>query len=280
MKNLVSSVLVAVLISVSSFTSYGQKTLNKIVKSGEIKVGMTLKQPPYNMRSKSWEMIGYEVDIARLLAESMGVKLNIVELPFHELLPSLESGKIDAVMSGMTITPERNLKAAFVGPYMISGKSILTKNKELSSADEAEDIDMDHIRVAAMKGTTSEKFVSMYIDEASVTLVENYKEGVDLLKSDKIDVMIADYIICMLAAMMYEDEGLIALEEPLTIEPIGIALPADDPLLTNLIENYLNSLSMSGILDELQHYYFEDGSWLLQMKDVKLAPHPTSGPVY
>ena len=54
--------------------------------------------------------MGYEVDLAAILAESMGVKLKIVEMPFPELMQALESSKVDAVMSGMTITPRRSLR--------------------------------------------------------------------------------------------------------------------------------------------------------------------------
>ena len=100
-----------------------QARLNKIMKSGELKVGITGTQPPFSVESKKGDLMGFEVDLANLLAESMGVGVTFVRLPFGDLLGALESGKADAVMSGMTITIERNLKAAFVGPSVVSGKS-------------------------------------------------------------------------------------------------------------------------------------------------------------
>ncbi len=72
------------------------------------------------MEAKDGSLIGFEVDLAELLAESMNIKLDIVRMPFKDLMPSLEKGSIDAIISGMTITMSRNARVAFVGPYMLS----------------------------------------------------------------------------------------------------------------------------------------------------------------
>ena len=108
--------------------------LSRIVESNVLRVGTSGAQPPFSVKSKDGSLIGYEVDLAKLLANAMGVELKLVEMPFAELLLALEKGEVDVVMSGMTMTPARNLKAAFVGPYIISGKSILTKDKTIAQA--------------------------------------------------------------------------------------------------------------------------------------------------
>ena len=230
---------------------------------------MTLSQPPFSMKSKAGEAIGMDVEIAELLAQSLELKLNIVEMPFHELLPSLESGKIDLVISGMAITAERNLKFSFVGPYMISGKGIITKSAILAKAGGSEDIDKEDLRVAAMKGTTSEKFTKSLLSHCKLVSVENYEEGIAILMDNKADLMIADYPICILAQIRYPNAGFVTTEEPLTIEPIGIALPANAPQLTNLIDNYLKSLALTGILDELEDFWFTNPKWVSDMGGIQ-----------
>jgi polar amino acid transport system substrate-binding protein len=67
--------------------------------------------------------------------------------------------------------------------------------------------------------------------------------------------------------MRYPEANLLTLNEPLTVEPIGMALPPDDPLLLNFMENYFNALKMTGIIKELEAYWFESGNWLTQMKE-------------
>ncbi len=243
-----------------------QNTLSKIIKNGEIRIGMTGNQPPYSMKSKNDRLMGYEVDLAKILAESMGVKLTMVELPFSELMPALQNGKVDAVMSGMTITPERNLKALFAGPYTLSGKSILTKSKVLAQISEAEEANLKKYKITCLKGSTSEDFVRTYMPNSEIITVDNYDAGVDMVLNDQADALVADVPVCLVTILRYQDEGLVVLDEPLTIEPIGMAIPPNDPQFLNLVENYLSALELSGALELLDQIWFQDGKWLLNMK--------------
>ena len=120
---------------------------------------MSGEQAPLNMVSRSGELIGYEVELARMLAVSMGVTPRFVQIPFPRLLESLEAGEVDLVMSGMTITPKRNSRVAFVGPYYVSGKSVLTKSRTLAAVEETEDLNLPSFRFAALGDSTSEEFV-------------------------------------------------------------------------------------------------------------------------
>jgi polar amino acid transport system substrate-binding protein len=239
--------------------------LARIVESGEFKVGTSGTQPPFSVKSKDGKLIGYEIDLARLLAAAMGVELRIVQKPFGQLLAALEQGEVDAVMSAMTMTPERNLKAAFVGPYYLSGKSILTKSATLAAISATEEIDDEKISLVALENSTSERFVRGLIPKAKLTTVESYDQGVQMVLDDKVGAMVADYEICVLSVLRYPEQDLATLTVPLTLEPIGIALPPGDSLLLNLVENYLTALELAGLLEGLEQKWFEDGAWLLQL---------------
>lgn len=259
-------VATAMLVVCIGFAASAQQTIEKIRKSGMIKVGMTGSQPPYNMEAKDGSLMGFEVDLAELLAESMNIKLEIVRLPFKDLMPSLEKGNIDAIMSGMTITMNRNARAAFIGPYMLSGKSILTKADVLAKIDEKEELNQADLKLTALAGSTSEKFIELFLPEANYLPVDDYDIALQLLRNDEAHALVADYAVCMLDAIRYGDEGFVTLSDPLNIEPIGMALPPSDPLLMNFMENYIKALEMSGILAELESYWFENGDWLVDMK--------------
>jgi polar amino acid transport system substrate-binding protein len=223
--------------------------LSRIVESGTFKVGMSGTQPPFSVVSKSGSLIGYEVDLANILADAMGVEVEFVQKPFGELLPALEKGEIDAIMSGMTMTPKRNLKAAFVGPYIVSGKSI----------------HRSALTIAALKGSTSEKFVQNVLEKTTYAPVDDYDAGVQMVIDGKADAMVADFPICALSQMRFPEAGLATLAEPMTIEPIGIALAPGDSLLVNMVSNYLGALEGIGLLDALEKKWFEDGGWLIQL---------------
>jgi polar amino acid transport system substrate-binding protein len=240
--------------------------IDQVLGRGELVVGTAGTMPPLNMTTKEGEIIGMEADLARYMADSMGVKLRFEAMPFSELLPALQAGTVDMVMSGMTIIPERNLKVAFVGPYFISGKAFLTKTKTIASVKDASDINSPEITLAALKGSTSQLFVEEAAPKARLVTTKDYNEAVDLVIQDKVDALVADYPICLVALLRHPYEDLVSVITPLTYEPIGIAVPANDPLLVNWVENILNMLKGSGELEDLEDHWFEDASWLKRLR--------------
>jgi len=263
----ITQIFVVIVLAIATVTSVNaQDVINRIKTNGELRVGTTGNQPPYSLKTKENKIIGYEMDLAEGLATSMGVGLKIVEMPFSQLLSALEAGKIDVVMSGMTITTERNMGAAFIGPYMVSGKSILTKTANLEKLDEDAEINNEQVTLVALRGSTSEKFVNAYIPKAKLILAKNYDEAVKLVMEDKAGAMVSDAEIIAVTMMRYPDSDLTALTEPLTIEPIGMALPSNDYLFLNLVENYFAALQLGGYLEQIQANWFDNGNWLLQMK--------------
>ncbi|MDX1707325.1 MAG: transporter substrate-binding domain-containing protein [Desulfobacterales bacterium] len=236
--------------------------IDRIQKSGKLTVGMAGNMPPLNMTSKEGELIGYEVDLARAMAKAMGVKAEFKTMPFVELLPALETGKIDMIISNMSITPGRNLKVAFVGPYFVSGKAFMTKIKTIALADEAEDIDAKNTKLVALEGSTSQAFVEKVLPEAQLIKAKDYDEAVKMVLDDKAHAMVADYPIAVVSVFRYPGKGLLSVVTTLTYEPIGIALPAGDPLLVNWVENYLDIADSTGLLEELKRRWLLNADWL------------------
>lgn len=239
--------------------------LDRILKRGELVVGISGNQPPLNATSKEGNIIGLDADLAILMADTMDVKVKFNTIPFSELLSSLEAGKVDVIISGMTITPERNLKVAFVGPYFISGKSIITTKEKALSLDSVADINTPATTLTALKGSTSQAFVEKCIPEAKLITTKNYDEALELVMQGKADAMIADYPFCAVSAFRYRDKKLVAVDKPFTYEPLGIALPANDPLLVNWVENFFMTLEGSGDLQMLTERWFRDSSWLSKL---------------
>jgi polar amino acid transport system substrate-binding protein len=236
--------------------------IDRILQRGELAVGMTGNMPPLNMTSKEGELIGYEVDLAKAMAKAMGVRAKLTVMPFAELLPALQAGKIDLILSNMTITPGRNLKVAFVGPYFTSGKAFLTKIKTIANADEAEDIDAKNTKLVALKGSTSQAFVEEAIPDATLVTANDYDEAVKMVLEDKVHAMVADYPICVVSVFRYPNQGLLSVVTTLTYEPIGVGVPAGDPLLVNWVENFMGIAEETGLLQQLQENWLLQADWL------------------
>jgi len=239
--------------------------LDRIVAKKELVVGTAASMPPLNMTTKDGQIVGMEMDLARFFADGMGVKLNLKPMHFNDLLPALEAGQVDMILSSMTITPGRNLKVAFVGPYFASGKSILTKKVNVESVDEISKMNNPEKVLVALKGSTSQIFVEKLMPKAKLVLADDYGQAVAMVRDDKAVAMVADYPICLVSVYRYPDAGFITLSKPISYEPIGIALPPNDPLLVNWVQNFLNTLEKTGEMQLLVERWFKDTSWVSRL---------------
>jgi polar amino acid transport system substrate-binding protein len=243
----------------------GSPTLNRILTKKELVVGTAASMPPLNMKTKDGRIIGMEMDLAKDFAMAMEVKLTVKSIPFKDLLTALETGEVDMVLSAMTMTPTRNLKVAFVGPYFASGKSLLTKTANIESVNTLEKMNNPEKILVALKGSTSQSFVENLIPKAKLVLVDDYDQAVSLVRKDKALALIGDYPICVVSIIRYPEAQFGMPDKPLTYEPIGVALPPNDPLLANWVQNFLNSLDRIGGLKRLEDRWLKDGAWLNQL---------------
>jgi len=241
-------------------------SLERILMVGELRVGMSGDMPPLTMTTKEDKLIGLDADLAAIMANAMGVRLNLQKIPFNELLPALEVGRIDMIISNMTITPERNLKAVFVGPYFVSGKGLLTKSTTLANAEKMDDLNSPDFTFVALKGTTSELVARKGAPKAVLLTAYSEDEAVQMVLNGDADAMIADFPICVVAAYRHKGSGLVAASTPITYEPIGIAIPKGDPHLVNWLENVLDGLRKSNILAAMKIKWFSEPTWADQLK--------------
>jgi polar amino acid transport system substrate-binding protein len=265
MLNLSKRLLLGGLLALSlafSATSFAGDTLQRVVDFKVLKVGMSGNQPPFNAVSKTGQPMGFDVDLARALAAAMKVKLELKAMPFGELMTALEEDKIDMVISGMEITPERTEVASFVGPYMMSGKSILTKNSVLAKVKGSDEFNRKDLKLVALQGSTSASFVSMVAPDAQLIEVADYDKGVAMILEGEADAMVADMPICVLSVLRYPDAGLTTLGEPLTVAPVGIAISKDDAQFLNLVDNYLDAYGKVGLLTKMRKKWFENQQWI------------------
>ena len=243
-----------------------QEIIDKIIQDGILRVGMTGTQPPYTIESIDGNLIGYEVDLANKLATAIGVELKIVRMPFKELLPSLQANKIDVIMSGMTMTPQRNTQVIFLGPYIYSGKSILTLAHIFIEAETTNELNRGSNKITTMAGSTSEKFVLKNMPKAKLLAESSYDDCFNLLMDGKADILLADFSLCRYTILRKPDLGLETFDEPFTKEPIGMAIKHTDPLFLNLIDNFLTQLDADGTLEDLNDKWFWEDEWISQVK--------------
>lgn len=252
--------LLALCLSGTAFAA--SPVLDRVQKNGVLRVAMSGDQPPFNAVSRDKSLIGFDVDLANAMAGAMKVKVEIVQMPFGDLMAALQSGKADMILSGMAITPERTQEVSFVGPYMMSGKSILVTAAAQAKVKTGADFNKPEITLLALENSTSQTFVERKLPNAKLKTIANYEEGVKMLIDGKADAMVADMPACKLSILRNPGAGLAVLEPPLSIEPVGIAVSSKDAQFQNLVRNYLTTFEKIGLTTQLRQKWFENSSWI------------------
>ena len=242
-----------------------RECLHRILESGELRVGMTGAQPPLNMKNRKGELIGLDVELARALANAMDLNLVLVETPFADLLDDLEDRKIDLVISSLTITPVRNARVAFAGPYLISGSSLLTKEDLIDELRDVPSLNNPERTWAALEDSTGAELIHDVFPLANFVVIENQEASIAQISKGEIDGLVADLPFVRFQVARNPDLGLATLPSPFTTEPLGIALPPNSPLFANLVQNYLNTLDATGQLIQMKARWLNAGDWLSEV---------------
>jgi len=253
---LACATLFFIIISSSAQAVEGSPVISRIQKSGKLVVATSGNMPLMSEKLMTGELVGFDIDMAKAMAETMGVKLELKSMPFDQLIPALEQGTADVVLSNMTMTMDRNMRVAFAGPYFVSGKCLITKEQEIAQADEPEDLKEADAKIAVVRGTTSEIFVKELLPLARRLPVENVDKGTNMVAKGEANAFLTDFPICLSVMKRYPDSGFQSVVSLLTYEPIGIALPANDPLLMNLARNFIDRAENVGLIKGLAVKWF------------------------
>jgi polar amino acid transport system substrate-binding protein len=244
------------LIATSIYAAESAPVIARINQAGKLVVGTSGNMPLMSEKLETGELVGFDIDIAHAMAETMGVDLELRTMPFNQLIPALEQGQVDVVISNMTMTIDRNMRVAFAGPYFVSGKCLVTKQQDIAQVDKADDLKATDAKIAVVKGTTSENFVKELLPDTKLVPVTASEKAIAMVSSGDVNAFLTDFPICLSVMQRYPDSGFQSVVSLLTYEPIGIALPANDPLLINLAENFIDRAETVGLIQNLGLKWF------------------------
>lgn len=245
--------------AVSAWAQSGAPTssMQTIKERGSLIIGTSANMPPMNNKLEDGRLEGFDIDLAKLLAESLEVKAEFKVMPFDQLVEAVQTGEVDMVISNMTITPSRNANVAFVGPYITSGKCLITTQETLARASK-EQVDKVSYTLAVMKGTTTEEFVKVLMPNAKRMVVASVDDGVKAVVSGEASALVSEFQTCAMVTNQHRNQGFITTFSSLTYEPIGIAINGNDAHLINWTENVLRRLDSLGLLNLLAKKWLGD----------------------
>lgn len=173
----------------------GNKTtkIDQIKKSGKIVLGTSAEYPPYEfviMKDGKEEIVGFDIELAKEIAKDLGVKLEIKNMDFEGLIPSLKTGQIDLVISGMTPTEKRKKEIDFSNIYYKAIQSVVIR---ATDKDKYNSVDsLTGIRIGAQTTSIQEEIAKEKVKEAKVMSLARIPELVISLKTDKVDAVIME----------------------------------------------------------------------------------------
>ncbi len=266
------TVLLALTMGLIFFTANGvlaadidlaeKSTLEKILKSGELRVGFEAGYMPFEMTDQKGRFVGFDIDIAKEMAKAMGVKFTPANTAWDGIIPSLITNKFDIIMSGMTVTQERNLKVGFADPYIIVGQTILLNKKHEGVINSYKDLNNAKYTVTSKLGTTGEMAVKRKIPKAIYKSFETETEGALEVMNGKADAFVYDLPYCVVFMANQGEGKVIFLDQPFTFEPLAWAINKGDPDFMNFLNNFLRQIKNDGRYEVIYNKWIKSTDWI------------------
>lgn len=246
---LIKSIFFAAAFAVLAAGCASQKNpaIAKMLDRKEIKVGVEANFKPLIFKDGK-NLKGIEPELMAKIGNITGAKMTVTEMAWNELIPALEAGKIDIIMSGMTITEERKKKVNFTYPYIKVGQMAIVRTGSIKDFSSADKVITTSRKVGFIKGTTGDFFVNAKCAKAEKTPFAKPTDGIKSLADGKIDVFIID------APVVWElsNPKLTPLLEPLTEEYLAWAVRKNDKVLLDTMNKCLEQMKKDGSLDSIE----------------------------
>jgi len=240
--------------------------LDKIIHRGTLYVGMTLIVP-WAMRNKNGEFIGFEIDVAQRLAGDMGVKVEFMPTDYPDLVPALQAGDFDIIISGLGITPSRNLLVNCTQPYNSYVLGIAVNRQQLPEVSSVDDLNKSEIFIAR-RGFDTESIRKQYFPLARCHRFDDDADGFRATLSGKTHAVMTlepkpRFITAQHPNVLYQPPAL----QTLKTYHAAFELNKGDPDSLNFYNNWIFLRNNDGWLADRRAYWFESIEWFSEIND-------------
>lgn len=220
------------------------------VTEGVLTMGTNATFPPYEFYDGD-VIVGIDAEIAQLLAEKLGLTLEIQDMDFTAIVTSVQAGKIDIGLAGMTVTEERLENVNFTDSYATGVQVIIVKEgSEIASVD-----DLEGKLIGVQEGTTGHSYCSDDYGEENVVAYANGATAVQNLVSGSVDCVVIDQQPAI--SFVEANEGLKILDTEYVIEDYAAAISKDNEGLMNALNAALKELIADGSIQEILDKYIK-----------------------
>lgn len=225
--------------------------LEQIKQNGKLVVGTSPDYPPFEFivsENGESKIVGADIDLAQKLADKMGVELEIKPMDFDSLLPALQSGVVDILITGMTPDEKRRESVDFTDIYFKSTNAIIVKAEDVDKIKS--ESDLKSIKIGVQKGSTQEVYVKDKLQNKEFKSLKTIPDLIFDLKNGNIDAIILNDSVAGINVLQYEGIAIVpnvALESGGDEENMAIALKkGENKELLELMNAEIKSLQDSG----------------------------------
>ena len=218
------------------------------VETGKLTMATNATFPPYEMTTDSGEIEGIDVDTAKAIAEKLGLELQIDDMDFDAALLSVQQGKADIVMAGVTVTDERKAVMDFSDSYATGIQSIIVPNgSDIASPD-----DLAGKKIGTQRGTTGYIYCSDDFGDDAVVAYDDGLTAVQALKNGQVDAVVIDNAPA--TEYVAANPGLVILDTSYAEEDYAIGM-AKGSALEDAVNAALEELKADGTLQSIVDKY-------------------------
>ena len=216
--------------------------------------------PPYEFYEGEegvGKIVGIDAEIAALIAQKLGMKLEIMDIEFDSIIAAVQTGKADMGMAGMTVTDERKQSVYFSTSYATGVQVVIVK--EGGPIKDVDDLfDIGGFVIGVQTSTTGDLYTTWDLEEENLAKIERYNKGADAvlaLTTGKVDCVVIDNEPAK--AFVASNAGLKILDTEYTLENYAICVSKDNEDLLQKIDKALNELISDGSVQEIIDKYIQ-----------------------
>ena len=204
--------------------------------------------PPYEYVEGD-KIVGIDAEIAALIADKLGMELEIVDVAFDSIIPGVQSGKYDMGMAGLTVNDERLEKVNFSTSYATGIQAVIVKDgSDIKTID-----DLAGKKIGVQTSTTGDIYATGDYGEDAITRYDNGAVAVQALLADKVDCVIIDNEPAK--SYVAANDGLKVLDTEYTVEDYAICFAKEDTELKDKVDGALKELIADGSVKKVIEKY-------------------------
>jgi polar amino acid transport system substrate-binding protein len=249
------------------------RPLADITASGELRVGVNPNFPPMSSFGAEGQLQGFDVDVARQLANRLGVRLQLVPTEAASRVPFLVSGRIDLSLGALTITPERQAVIDFSVPLHSEAMGVITTSK--LPVTRWQDLNRPDITLVNMRGNQSVTLLQKQLPKPQRLLVDGNADTIRAIAQGRADALVENVDFFLGFTKNYPDISWRVLPDPIFTSWCGIGIARGNDSLRTAVDRELLALHKDGSIDALWRKHYDAGM-TVPVTAVQLTPQAAS----